>query len=850
MGNEKEDKEMLLGVGYKKSKKRSCWVYFLGLLAFLSFIILCGLAGYHFGHEYFFHNQNSHKQYPIDNGGLTIDDMVFPDPEPEPGDYYVGMGRFDVTGPIAEVNMMGYAVPSQIAHGLHMRLHSRAFIFADLEKKNRAVFVSIDSGMGSQIIKLEVIKRLKAKYGDIYNEKNVVMSGTHSHSGPAGFFQFLLFEVTSLGFIKQSTDSFIDGVVKSIEMAHDNMQKANLVITSGDVDDANINRSPSAYTHNPEEERAKYQHNTEHEMTLLKIESPSGAEIGLVTWFPVHGTCMNNTNELISSDNKGRASTLYETSMIKEGKADFVAAFAQANLGDVSPNTAGPKCIDTGKPCDYEQSTCNFPPRVKYCIAFGPGKNGDMFQSTDIIGTRQFDAAKRILSEPGSERIQGPVSFAHQYVDMTKEEVTLSDGTKATTCKPGMGYSFAAGTTDGPGAMNFKQSMTHGTPLWTLATKLIGKIVCKTEPPQSYFDCHKPKPVLLPTGYMDIPYAWHPSVVDVQLLRVGQLVIAAVPGEFTTMAGRRLKDAVKAKAIEQGMPSDTRIVIAGLSNVYTHYIATLEEFGAQRYEGASTIFGPHSHAAYVHRFSNLVGNLVNGTTADPGPSPQNIMAKQIELLPKPRPDRLPAGKKYGDLIIDAEESYKTGSNVMVKFYGSNPRHNMKLGKTYLEVQRLDSTAGKWETSFTDGDWETKFRWERLSNTNVSREELTVIDGIFNLIAAITGYHINLNRMEALMNNGEFSESDLEPNDNTLRGFEAARSHLIKKLVTKGILSPAENKLKAGYPDTDESHVTIEWDVPSNQQEGTYRILYLGDHLAESGNITSFQGMTSEFQVRK
>lgn len=46
------------------------------------------------------------------------------------------------------------------------------------------------------------------------------------------------------------------------------------------------------------------------------------------------------------------------------------------------------------------------------------------------------------ISSPGSERIKGPVSFAHQYVDMTKEEVTLSDGTKATTCKPGMGYRF------------------------------------------------------------------------------------------------------------------------------------------------------------------------------------------------------------------------------------------------------------------------------------------------------------------------------------------------------------------------------------------------------------------------
>jgi neutral ceramidase len=30
------------------------------------------------------------------------------------------------------------------------------------------------------------------------------------------------------------------------------------------------------------------------------------------------------------------------------GKGDFVAAFASTNLGDVSPNTGGPRCIDTG----------------------------------------------------------------------------------------------------------------------------------------------------------------------------------------------------------------------------------------------------------------------------------------------------------------------------------------------------------------------------------------------------------------------------------------------------------------------------------------------------------------------
>jgi hypothetical protein len=57
--------------------------------------------------------------------------------------------------------------------------------------------------------------------------------------------------------------------------------------------------------------------------------------------------------------------------------------------------------------------------------------------------------------------------------------------------------------------------------------------------------CHAPKPIILDAGEMGFPYPWVPSVVDVSLLRVGSLVIACIPGEMTTMAGRRLVRAVE-----------------------------------------------------------------------------------------------------------------------------------------------------------------------------------------------------------------------------------------------------------------------------------------------------------------
>lgn len=59
---------------------------------------------------------------------------------------------------------------------------------------------------------------------------------------------------------------------------------------------------------------------------------------------------------------------------------------------------------------------------------------------------------------------------------------------------------------------------------------------------------------------------------------MGSFVIAAVPGEFTTMAGRRLRNTIKETVIENGGAANTKVVIAGLSNIYSDYIVTPEEY--------------------------------------------------------------------------------------------------------------------------------------------------------------------------------------------------------------------------------------------------------------------------------
>ena len=64
------------------------------------------------------------------------------------------------------------------------------------------------------VIGPQVVSRLKKLYNDLYTERNIGISGIHTHSGPAGFHQYLLYDITSLGFVKESFDALVIGIVE------------------------------------------------------------------------------------------------------------------------------------------------------------------------------------------------------------------------------------------------------------------------------------------------------------------------------------------------------------------------------------------------------------------------------------------------------------------------------------------------------------------------------------------------------------------------------------------------------------------------------------------------------------
>lgn len=437
-------------------------------------------------------------------------------------------------------------------------------------------------------------------------------------------------------------------------------------------------------------------------MTQMKLVDVHGNAIGAFNWFAVHPTSMNNTNKFVTSDNVGYASILLETAMEPQslpGQTKFVAAFSSANLGDVSPNIMGPKCEFSGDPCDLHTSSC--PAHEGQCFSSGPGK--DQFDSTKIIANRIFERALSMIRSTNGREVTGEIRSIHQFIDMPKAKAVYfnpktKDREDVHGCSPAMGYSFAAGTTDGPGAFDFRQGTVTDNPLWNAVRDFLAP------PTEDDVKCQSPKPILLATGRVKLPYAWQPTIVPTELLQIGDVVIVALPGEFTTMSGRRVRSAVR-NAVLQAGGTDVQVILAGLSNIYTSYVTTPEEYEMQRYEAASTIFGPHTLTLYMEQYERLAYAMTRNETLDPGPSPIFLDDKVVSLMPPVFYDGTPFGKRFGDVTRQPAREYKRGSRMSVQFISGNPRNNLQHEKTYLTVE-LMRPNGAWIIVATDSSWET------------------------------------------------------------------------------------------------------------------------------------------------
>ncbi|MFP8902971.1 neutral/alkaline non-lysosomal ceramidase N-terminal domain-containing protein [Streptomyces atacamensis] len=596
------------------------------------------------------------------------------------GSYLVGRGIADATGEVAEVGMMGYGRTDQQAQGLHNRLRARAFVIADRAPDGsageRVALVVVDSPMIFSSVHQAVLRALDERYGGLYNARNTMITATHTHAGPGGYSHHLLYNITTLGFHAKTFDAVVRGITEAVGRAHADLAPAELSLSRGELRGASVNRSRAAFDRNPADVKAHFPNATDPLTTLLRIER-QGRLVGAVNWFATHCTSMSGDNRLVSADNKGYAAYHWEREVagadyLAGDAPEVIAAFAQTNAGDMSPN------LDLEPPTTPED-----------------------FERTRANGLRQYEAAARQLERPGT-RLSGGVDSRLVYVDLsdvTVEPEFTGDGRTHRTAKPAVGAAMAAGSTeDGPAFPGFSEGEN---PFWDA----VSHSVLYTVSPELR-DAHAPKAIAVPIGEMNRIYPWVQEIVPVQLVRIGRLHLIGVPGEVTIAAGLRLRRTV-AEVTGAGLDD---VLVAGYANSYFHYLTTPEEYDAQHYEGGSTLFGRWQLPAVQQVSAELARAMRDGRTLPAGPEPPDLSAAPLALQPPIVLDAPQIGRSFGDVLTQPRESYRSGERVTAVFAGAHPGNDLHRGSTYLRVERYE--GGVWRTVADDGDWSTAFRWER------------------------------------------------------------------------------------------------------------------------------------------
>lgn len=601
-------------------------------------------------------------------------------------DYLIGRGSADITGPAFGVQMWGFGRPDQIVEGIHTRQRARAFVIAQADDPARTlVFVAADLGSIDHHMTLAVVERLQQRFGNRYNLDNVILSATHTHSAPGGYWQTRSPTGLDGGLYPQYFDAIVVGIAAAILQANEDLQPGTIFINSGHVANAGANRSAVAYLENPPQERARYSEDTNTEMLLLKFVDDSG-EIGLLNWYALHPTAMNFYNHLISGDHKGYASLQMERQRgaTYQSADDFVAAFAQSDDGDVTPNMN----LDNT----------------------GPGATD--VETTRIMGERQLQEANTLFAQ-ATESLQGPIDSRRMYVDLSNypvEDHFTSAGTQH-TCPSAYGYSFAGGSTeDGGGHFLFREGMTEQS-LWRdWLIRLVTGVPHWTETVKA---CQAPKPILFETGTGNPPL--QSQIHSVTVARIGQLVILALPAEVTTMAGRRLRDSVMNELGDWARYS----VVAGYANGFAGYVTTPQEYQLQQYEGGHNLHGRWSLPAYQQVASQLASALQSGAAVTSDVQYDDWRDKAVgKPLPVGANAPPPAGKHYGDALPLARTQFRKGETIVAEFWSANPTAHYTTGTNTLLVEH--SAAANWQAVATDSDWSTRVRWQTEDDAYIAQ----------------------------------------------------------------------------------------------------------------------------------
>lgn len=570
----------------------------------------------------------------------------------------VGVGRADITPPTGYY-MMGWVRSDAKVIGQQTRLWARAIVLERGDSKVALVSEDLNGIPGGMM-------ETAADRVPGFSERNVLDSASHTHAAPTGFYNFPTFnsvfmtldsptEFQLTGGLDPQLYAFeVRRLAAAIRRADADLAPGKVGWGEVNIDDLTKNRSLEAhlYDHGIHEPYGKGRvsqdpkgrlHTIDPEANVLRVDKVLGGHdvpVGMWSTFANHGTVNRFQFTFYNEDHHGAATHLVERTIRQRG----------------------------GVP--RSQDVVN---------AYGNTNEGDQSSGLDRWGPA---AAERVGSEE-----------AHRFLDAWRQAGRHMDRTptleRRWTRMCFCGQDTAAGPVANKGVFGqaeFTGSEEGRGPLFDVTRVPFEGDHLPVGSGAQGDKIQTPIPV-------DIPRA-----VPLMALQVGDRMIASIPGEMTAEMGRRVRHAVVQAAAGHGV---RRAVISGLANEYADYFTTPQEYDAQHYEGAATVYGRASSVALQETLVRLTRSLVTGR---PGPrpyayNPRNGVTAQAGPFS--------TGAASGKIATQPARSTRRLLHPTVSWQGGVRGYDRPLDRAFVEVQRL--SGGRWHTVESDLGLEVLWR---------------------------------------------------------------------------------------------------------------------------------------------